>query len=129
VPELRVVAAAVVHRCRLLLVSKRAAPDVYFLPGGKPHDGEPALACLRREIREELGVGIDTAEPFGRVWARAALEPRDLDMTVYLARLAGPPAAAAEIASIAWWPHERELQLAPAVRDSVIPRLRAARLL
>ena len=61
--QIRVIAAAVVDRGRLLLVSKRAAPDVYFLPGGKPEPGESPLACLRRELREELGVEVRAFEP------------------------------------------------------------------
>ena len=70
---LRVVAAAVLGSRGLLLVSKRAAPDVFYLPGGKPEPGEPV--------------------------------------------------AGAEIAHVRWWPHDRGLRLAPAVRDEVIPRL------
>lgn len=50
---LEVVAAAVLDPRGLLLVSKRAAPHVFFLPGGKPEDGESALECLDRELREE----------------------------------------------------------------------------
>jgi hypothetical protein len=47
-------------------------------------------------------------------------------MTVFIARLAGVPAPGAEIASLKWWPDERAIGLAPAVRDCVIPRLREA---
>jgi 8-oxo-dGTP diphosphatase len=54
-PLLQVVAAAIIVERRLLVVSKRAAPAVFYLPGGKPEPGEPPLACLRREIDEELG--------------------------------------------------------------------------
>jgi 8-oxo-dGTP diphosphatase len=126
---LRVIAAAVLEGRRLLLVSKCAAPDVYFLPGGKPEPGESPLACLCREVREELGVEVRAADPFGSVRAPAALESREMHMTVFLARLAGTPVRASEIASIAWWPGDREVELAPAVRDVVIPRLRTAHLL
>jgi 8-oxo-dGTP diphosphatase len=123
---MRVIAAAVLDPRGLLLVSKRAAPDVYYLPGGKPEAGEQPLDCLRRELAEELGVGLDAAEPFAEVRAPAALEGVEMWMTVFLARLAGLPAPAAEIASLRFWPQEPELGLAPAVRDCVIPRLRAA---
>ena len=126
---LRVVAGAVVDPRGLLLVSKRAAPDVFYLPGGKPEEGETDLACLRRELREELGVEVRSAEAFGQVRAPAALEPCELHMTVFLAELAGTPRPAAEVASLAWWSHGSALRLAPAVRDDVIPRLRAARLI
>jgi 8-oxo-dGTP diphosphatase len=121
---LRVIAAAVLGPRGLLLVSKRAAPDVYYLPGGKPEPGEASLACLRRELDEELGVGIAAAEPFAEVRAPAALEGVEMWMSVFLARLAGVPAPAAEIAAVRWWPDEPGLGLAPAVRDCVIPRLR-----
>jgi 8-oxo-dGTP diphosphatase len=120
---LRVIAAAVLGSRGLLLVSKRAAPDVFYLPGGKPEPDEAPLACLQRELAEELGVGIGAAEPFAEVQAPAALEGVDMWMTVFLTRLAGAPAPAAEIAALRWWPAARRLLLAPAVRDCVIPRL------
>ena len=123
---MRVIAAAVLDPRGLLLVSKRAAPDVYYLPGGKPDAGEQPLDCLSRELAEELGVAIASAEPFAEVHAPAALEGVPMWMTVFLARLAGVPAPAAEIASLKWWPDERGIGLAPAVRDCVIPRLREA---
>jgi 8-oxo-dGTP diphosphatase len=122
---LRVIAAAVLGSRGLLLVSKRAAPDVFYLPGGKPEPGEAPLACLRRELAEELGVGVRSAEAFAEVRAPAALEGVEMWMTVFLTRLAGVPAPAAEIAALRWWPESPRLSLAPAVRDVVIPRLRA----
>jgi 8-oxo-dGTP diphosphatase len=122
-----VVAAAVIIRSgRLLVVSKTAAPDVFYLPGGKPDPGEQPLDCLGRELAEELGVGIESAEPFAEVRAPAALEGVPMWMTVFLARLTGVPAPAAEIASLRFWPRDGGLALAPAVRDCVIPRLRDA---
>jgi 8-oxo-dGTP diphosphatase len=129
VAELRVIAAAVVEAGRLLLVSKRAAPEVYYLPGGKPERRESALGCLHREVKEELGVAIGDVEFFDDVRAPAALEGVDMLMTVFLARLVGTPAPAAEIASLAWWPERRDLALAPAIRGAVIPGLRRAGLL
>jgi 8-oxo-dGTP diphosphatase len=38
-PVIRVVVAAVLRGRQLLLVSKRSAPSVFFLPGGKPGGG------------------------------------------------------------------------------------------
>jgi 8-oxo-dGTP diphosphatase len=121
----RVIGAAVVGPRGLLLVAKRAAPDIYYLPGGKPEAGEAPLDCLRREVLEELGVEIDAAEPFTEVHAPAALEGVEMWMSVFLTRLAGDPEPAAEISAVRWWP-ETSVRLAPAVRDHVIPRLRDA---
>jgi len=121
----RVIGAAVVGPRGLLLVAKRAAPDIYYLPGGKPEAGEAPLDCLRREVLEELGVEIDAAEPFTEVHAPAALEGVEMWMSVFLTRLGGDPVPAAEITAVRWWP-EASVRLAPAVRDHVIPRLRDA---
>jgi 8-oxo-dGTP diphosphatase len=126
---LRVIAAAVLGPRGLLLVSKRAAPDVFYLPGGKPDHGEGREDCLRRELCEELGVGIRSTRPFTEVRARAALEGVEMWMSVFLTRLAGVPAPAAEIAALRWWPHDPVRALAPAVADHVIPSLRRSGLL
>ena len=89
--SLRVIAAAVLGSRGLLLVSKREAPDVYYLPGGKPEPGEAPLDCLRRELAEELGVGIAATEPFGEVRAPAALEGVEMRMTVFRTAWPAPP--------------------------------------
>ena len=123
---LRVIAAAVLQHEGLLLVSKRAAPGVFYLPGGKPEPGEAPLETLGRELAEELGVTVDAAEPFAEVRAPAALEGVEMSMSVFLARLGGDPVPAAEIAALRWWPRDGAIALAPAVRDCVIPRLRSA---
>jgi 8-oxo-dGTP diphosphatase len=125
VRPLRVIAGAALAGDRLLLVSKRAAPAIFYLPGGKPEPGEAPLACLRRELREELGVGLARARHFAELRAQAALERVEMHMSVFLVELAGAPAPAAEIAGLQWWPAPQQLALAPAVRDQVIPLLRA----
>src|SRR3954468_22016991 len=114
---LRVSAAAIVEEGRLLLVSKRAAPDVFYLPGGKPDPGEAFEACVRREVREELCADLEPGGLAGIVTARAALEGVPMEMTVYLAQLADRPRAAAEIAAIAWYEPRAPFDgtLAPAV--------------
>jgi len=49
-----VIAAAVIENGRLLVVSKQAAPDVFYLPGGKPDPDEPEHRTLERELAEEI---------------------------------------------------------------------------
>lgn len=128
---LRVVAAAVVRRRRLLLVSKRAAPDVFYLPGGKPDDGEDELACLRRELAEELSAAPVDARFFAEVAEVAALEGVPMSMRVYLAELDREPRPAAEIAAARWFAPADGIdgRLAPAVAGHVVPQLQAAGLL
>jgi 8-oxo-dGTP diphosphatase len=49
------VAAAVIDRGRLLVVSLLAAPDAFTLPGGPAGPGETAREALARRLREEVG--------------------------------------------------------------------------
>lgn len=65
------IAAAVIEDRGRFLIARR--PDHVVLggywefPGGKRRLGESLTECLRREVREELGVEIDVAEPIDRV--------------------------------------------------------------
>lgn len=125
VDVLRVIAATVLSARGLLLVSKRVAPGVFYLPGGKPEPHEEPLTCLRRELREELRVEIVAATPLFDVRAPAALERTKMDMSVFHTRVRGTPTVGAEICELAWWPERVGVEVAPAVRDVVIPRLEA----
>jgi 8-oxo-dGTP diphosphatase len=63
---LHVACALIEHRGLLLSVQRSAAmslPLKWEFPGGKIEPGEDAAACLRREVREELGVEVDVGEP------------------------------------------------------------------
>jgi len=128
---LRVAAAAVVDDGRLLLVSKSAAPRVFYLPGGKPDNGESATECIRRELREELGTAPASLEFLETLHAIAALEEVPMAMDVFLATLDGAPAPAAEIASVAWYTDGTPFagELAPAIVGGVLPTLRRRALL
>jgi 8-oxo-dGTP diphosphatase len=128
---LRVVAAAILDKGRVLLVSKRAAPHVFYLPGGKPDAGEPALATLARELSEELGVALVTSELLAVVSDEAALEPMRMEMHVYRATVSGPVSPQAEIDKVAWVGASGVSpgRLAPAIRNHVLPQLVARRLI
>jgi 8-oxo-dGTP diphosphatase len=58
------VACALIEREGLLLAVQRSAamslPLKWEFPGGKIEPGEDPAACLRREVREELGVDVET---------------------------------------------------------------------
>lgn len=128
---LAVVAAAIVVRGRLLVVSKRVAPEVFQLPGGKPEPGEDPEETLLRELDEELGCRPAITRPLGVVEDVAALEGGPMRMTVYNAELlpGQVPAPAAELAELRWLPlagraaEADSTLLAPAVRGQVIPLL------
>jgi len=120
-----VVAAAIVTDGRLLVVSKKAAPDVFYLPGGKPEPGESPARTLARELQEELGVAPVRAELLGLVEDVAALEGVPMRMTVFTADIDGIPKPAAELAALGWTDGIDDYVplLAPAVRNHVVPLL------
>ncbi|WP_051717304.1 NUDIX hydrolase [Streptomyces megasporus] len=127
---LAVVTAVVVREGRLLVVGKKAAPDVLYLPGGKPEPGETPLETLARELDEELGVAPLEPRFLAAVEAVAALEGVPMRLTVFEARLDGEPRPAAELAAARWITgREDGLRLSPALRDHVLPLLRRRGLL
>ncbi|MFI6587924.1 NUDIX domain-containing protein [Embleya sp. NPDC050493] len=120
-----VVAAAIVHARRLMVVSKKAAPDLFYLPGGKPDPGESPLETLRRELDEELGARLVEPRFLAAVDSVAVLEGLPMRLTVFTTRLDREPVPAAELAELRWTSgRDDDLRLAPAVTDHVLPLLR-----
>jgi 8-oxo-dGTP diphosphatase len=62
------VAAAVIDSGDLYLITRRKAgthlAGLWEFPGGKCEEGESLKDCLRREVREELGIEITEPVPF-----------------------------------------------------------------
>jgi ADP-ribose pyrophosphatase YjhB (NUDIX family) len=126
-----VVAAAVIDDQRLLLVSEVDAPDVFYLPGGKPEADEEPRETLARELAEELSVAVVRSELLSVVCDEAALERRAMEMRVYLVAVDGDISPRAEISGIAWVGAAGESpgRLAPAIRNHVLPQLVARQLI
>ncbi|MGW5868537.1 NUDIX domain-containing protein [Streptomyces sp. NPDC055239] len=92
---------------------------------GKPDAGEAQLETLARELDEELGVEPLEPQFLAHVEAMAALERTPMKLTVFEARIGQVPEPAAELAALRWVSgHERDVRLAPAVRNHVLPLLR-----
>lgn len=83
--------------------------DAFYLPGGKREAGESDEACVRREIREELGVSLRpaTLRTVGTFEAQAHDKPEgtQVRMACYAADYDGELQADAEIAEFAWLTH------------------------
>lgn len=63
------VTAAVIHRNGAVLIARRPENGLlgglWEFPGGKVMEGEDLPTCLRREIKEELGVDVEVGEHLG----------------------------------------------------------------
>lgn len=90
---------------RVLIVRKR---DAWILPGGKPEVGESDAECLRRELREELGVDIKTLRRFTTVEGTTPYRGDQIQVELYFVEIDGSPKPQAEITGIAWIAWERE---------------------
>ncbi|HJV41412.1 NUDIX domain-containing protein [Caulobacter sp.] len=110
---------------RMLLVRKRGT-STFMKPGGKRDAGEDDLTTLARELDEELGCRLVSAELLGHFSAPAANEAGfTVRSATYLARVEGDVAARAEIEQLAWIDPAApgELRLAPLLTQAVLPAL------
>ena len=69
-----VVAAALIAEKRHILVAQREAEDDWGLrwefPGGTLEEDEGPHECIKRELREELGIGVEIEGIYQAVFAR-----------------------------------------------------------
>ncbi len=112
---------------RILTVRKRGTTS-FMQPGGKIEPGETPAEAAVREAREELGAEIDDLRLLGEWRAAAANEPgREIESTVFTARLLSMTGPAAEIEEVRWLdpaaPDVPLDRLAPLLRDHVLPVL------
>ncbi len=70
----------------------------YVAPGGKLEDGETLEECAKREVLEELGVGLRTIRRFGTVFFNnnertfnGKLKPWDFEVEIYTGELTALP--------------------------------------
>ena len=99
------VVAAVVRRGNALLVTRRpdrpGQPGQWEFPGGKVEPGEAEDAALAREIREELGCGVDVGPLLLR--HRHRYPALDVELAFYACALhPGAEPVALGVAELAW---------------------------
>lgn len=125
-PAPTIVAAAVIEADGRYLITRREKghlEGLWEFPGGKLRPGETLLACLQRELKEELGVEVTVGEQMETVtWS---YPERTVVLHFYRCRLAGGQVMPQEGQAIAWvTPDELERYPFPPADASLIARLR-----
>jgi 8-oxo-dGTP pyrophosphatase MutT (NUDIX family)/hydroxymethylpyrimidine pyrophosphatase-like HAD family hydrolase len=122
---IRKVGAVIVRHGRLLMVRKKGT-GIFISPGGKPHAAESTIDCLRRELMEELHVGVVAHREFGTFSAKSAFDDRMIDIDVHLVDVDGFPTPGHEIEELAWIDsgyRDEGLALGSVFERFVVPRL------
>ncbi|WP_245641171.1 NUDIX hydrolase [Streptomyces megasporus] len=116
-------------RAGRILGARTRGKALFYIPGGKRHDGESDLETLLREVEEELTVAIapDTVAHLGTY--EAPVDEHTAGITVrmacYTGDHSGTLAAAGEIEEIAWLAYA-DRDRVPPVDRLVFDELRAA---
>lgn len=99
------VALAVFKDKKMLQVRTKKQPEVFYTLGGKYEEGEDDIACLKREVKEELGCGIDEDSlKFLKEFKDVAHGGQDmLNVRMYKGKLIGEPKPSSEIVETGWF--------------------------
>jgi len=101
-----VVAAALLDGDGRILLQQRAPgralAGLWEFPGGKVESGELPEVALARELEEELGIGVETADVIPACFASAQVTGRHMILLLYLCRRWRGEPAPLDASALAW---------------------------
>lgn len=121
------VAGMIIQNGKLLLV-KGFGHEELWTPGGKLHENETDIECLKREFQEELKVNITKATFFKTYIGKSFYNPETtVEQRIYIVEIDGQLNPAAEIESFAWFTKEdlinKNFPMIPVHEKEILPDL------
>jgi 8-oxo-dGTP diphosphatase len=109
----------------LLVVKKKTSTSHFILPGGKLEKDEDSVQALFREIKEELGVEIQSYTFIEEVVEKSQFEDFELKMYMFDVKIRELPKPQNEILSLEWINLNTKRQdLASGITKHALPYLR-----
>ena len=131
-PHLHIAIALIWSDGKVLCARRKAdaahLPDIWEFPGGKCGEGEALEDCVRREVREEIGIEV-------RVTGRRATITHDYAVRIvtlhpFDCHIVGGEAQALGNAEIRWLaPRELQLEDFPVANAALIKELKSSAML
>ncbi len=103
---IRKVALAVFKEKKLLQVRSKSQESVFFTLGGKIEKGESDIDCLKREVREEIGCGIDESSVMFLTEFEDIAHDKGgalVNIRMYGGKLVGDPKPSSEVVEIGYF--------------------------
>ncbi len=96
-------AGALVIKDKKLMIVKPHGKPFFINPGGKYETGESAEDCLKRELKEELKVKLNSCQHYNTYnITKAAHSGKSLSLELYHVTIKGDPQPSAEIERVEW---------------------------
>ena len=119
--------ALCIIRDNRLLVLEEVDNELYLMPGGRPEAGESGEQALCRELREELGIDLDTGSLryLGAFEDVAAGSPdARVHIELYLGDFSGELRPRSEVKRLVWFSRDDDwTKLAPVTKNKILPEL------
>lgn len=126
------IAGILIQDNKILMLTGRGCKELWT-PGGKIEEGESDEECLKRELKEEIGVNLITSTFFGEYTGKHFYRPDLISKNrVYIVTIEGKVKPDMEIESFVWFSKEdfetKKYPMITITEEQIIPDLIKAKI-